>query len=152
MPSVHSCVSALTSPYNSPMVMHLGLKTYVFTGWKTESAVPLLCSSVMADASTFMHAVLPPPVGPTVITPKRTLNAIVHRWHDEVRVQIANDTVEEGQVVRQKARHIGLAHGANKADILRQVRVAALHTAGHDQNGLYLTHAVVVVILLRKLL
>lgn len=31
MPSVHSCVSALNSPYSSPMVMHLGLKTYVFT-------------------------------------------------------------------------------------------------------------------------
>mmetsp|Transcript_2367 Transcript_2367/g.7841 ORF Transcript_2367/g.7841 Transcript_2367/m.7841 type:complete len:207 (-) Transcript_2367:5150-5770(-) len=74
MPSVHSCVSELTSPYSSPIVMHFGLKTYVLTGWKAASPVPRPCSSDMAEASVLMQAVLPPPVGPTVITPKRTLN------------------------------------------------------------------------------
>ena len=57
------------------MVMHLGLKTYVFTAcaiigssWFESFKAPI------ADWSARRQHVFPPPVGPTVITPKRTLS------------------------------------------------------------------------------
>ena len=73
IPSVHSCVSALNSPYSSPIVMHFGLKMYVFTSCAiAASSWPLDLSAPIADCSARMQHDLPPPVGPTVITPKRT--------------------------------------------------------------------------------
>ena len=73
-PSVHSLVIRLYSPYSSPILMHLGLNTYVWITWKFSFSWPFRRSFVSADCSIRYTVVLPPPVGPTSIAPKRTLN------------------------------------------------------------------------------
>mmetsp|Transcript_2367 Transcript_2367/g.7837 ORF Transcript_2367/g.7837 Transcript_2367/m.7837 type:complete len:1218 (-) Transcript_2367:3636-7289(-) len=82
----------------------------------------------------------------------RLQQTVVDRRHHQAGVQVADDAVEERQVGCQEAGHVGLAHGADQADILGQLGVAALDAARHDQHRLDLPHAVVVVVLLRELL
>ena len=74
MPSVHSPVARSKEPYSWFIVIDLGLSLYTRTFSKPEIHSPL--SSLqrdMADCSTRNTLVLPPPDGPTVIMPWRTV-------------------------------------------------------------------------------
>mmetsp|Transcript_13734 Transcript_13734/g.31760 ORF Transcript_13734/g.31760 Transcript_13734/m.31760 type:complete len:300 (-) Transcript_13734:4894-5793(-) len=66
--------------------------------------------------------------------------------------QVADNRLEENHVVLQKLGHVGVSHGADKHNVLGQVRVGSLERTRHDQHRLDGAHAEVVVVLLRELL
>mmetsp|Transcript_10880 Transcript_10880/g.24732 ORF Transcript_10880/g.24732 Transcript_10880/m.24732 type:complete len:295 (-) Transcript_10880:5133-6017(-) len=72
-PSVHSLVMRLNSPYNSPMVIALGLRTDLWTVSYLSASGPLSsCRAVMASDRVFTTVDLPVQVTPTIMTPCRT--------------------------------------------------------------------------------
>lgn len=67
-------MKGLTSPYNSPIEIHLGLIIWVTTSCILVSLDSFLNSFVIASYKISKHAVLPEVVSPTNITPNLTLN------------------------------------------------------------------------------
>mmetsp|Transcript_37224 Transcript_37224/g.88179 ORF Transcript_37224/g.88179 Transcript_37224/m.88179 type:complete len:242 (-) Transcript_37224:575-1300(-) len=77
IPSVHSCVFSSKEPYSCPIVIAFGfmITRFVVTRPGRLNSLHAHCAS----ASTLLTSVFPPPVGPTSISPCRTV-VVSYSW------------------------------------------------------------------------
>ena len=83
---------------------------------------------------------------------RRLERAVVDGRDVDAREQVADDALEERQVVGEELGQVHVEHRADEHEVLVEIGVGALEPARHHEHRLDRAHAVVVVVLLRELL